>query len=261
MFENPSWQGDTFISPTNPKFSVFSGAFGGWTVAHAMTAALNHKTEEQTPLALTIDFCKGIGEGVIESTPSIVSATKSTSFVQVKTTQNGALAAQTSVVFSRRRDTDHIPLLAAPTAPAPESIKRSDFAHPVATWIGSYEFRFIEGDVLNRNANMRSLAWMRMRPAQAWTWATLAGLADANFPRIYFHYPELSPIATVTMSVHFHLTNDELATLSADDYLLVDASAALAHAGIFDQTVRVWTRDGRLVLSSTQIAVFSVKSA
>jgi acyl-CoA thioesterase len=100
---------------------------------------------------------------------------------------------------------------------------------------------------------------MRPQPARRWSWPGLAGFVDANFPRIYFQYEELSPIATVTMSAHFHLTAPEFEALG-DDYLLVDASAAVAHAGLYDQTVRIWSRNGALVATSTQLAVFGVKS-
>jgi acyl-CoA thioesterase len=260
MFVNPQWDGPTFIAPQNPDFGVFTGAFGGWTTAHALTAGLPLMNAEQVPIALTVDFTKGIAAGEVRSTPRVVSQSKSTTFVSVATTQADALCANTSLIFNRRRDTDHIALLHAPEAPPPESLKESKFEHPIATWISQYEMRFVAGRPLQRNQNMRSLMWMRPRPAQTWTWPVLAGFADANFPRIFFHYDTPSPIATVTMSVHFHLTLEAFAALG-DDYLLVDASAAIAHAGLYDQTVRIWSRSGALVASSTQIAVFGVKAA
>jgi acyl-CoA thioesterase len=259
MFPNAHWEESTFIAEQNPAFGVWSGAFGGWTTAHALTSALPLMTTEQVPVALTVDFVKGVAAGTVRSTPRVVSASKSTTFVNVATTQADVLCANSSVIFSRRRETDRLALLQAPAAPAPESVLESAFTHPIATWIAQYEMRFIEGRVLQRNPHMRSLVWMRPRPTQRWTWVSLAGFVDANFPRIYFHYDALSPIATITMSAHFHLTASQYDALG-EDYLLVDANAAIAHAGIFDQTVRIWTRAGMLVASSTQIAVFSVKS-
>jgi acyl-CoA thioesterase len=259
MFPDSKWEDSTFVAPQNPDYGVWSGAFGGWTAAHAVTSALPLMTAEQVPVALTVDFVKGVAAGEVRSKPQIVSASKSTTFVNIATSQNAALCASTSLIFSRRRDTDHHALLQAPAAPMPHSVPQSEFTHPIATWIAQYEMRFVEGRLLQPNPHMRSLVWMRPQPARRWSWPVLAGFVDANFPRIYFHYQELSAIATVTMSAHFHLTAAEFDALG-DDYLLVDASAALAHAGLYDQTVRIWSRSGALVATSTQIAVFSVKS-
>jgi acyl-CoA thioesterase len=259
MIENISWQENNLLADHDPRYGVFSGTFGGWTAAHAMLAAQRLTPPEQTPIALTIDFLKGIGPGSVQSAPQIRSQTKSTSFIDVTTSQNDIACARTSVITNRRRQTDSISALSAPTALAPEAFAASPYSHPIATWIEQYEMRFVEGTPLTRTPQMRSLAWMRERPNRAWTWATLAALADANLPRIFFHYDSLTPIATVTMSVHFHMDAEALTAL-ANDFVLVDASSAIAHAGLFDQTVRVWSRAGVLLLSSTQIAVFNVVS-
>jgi acyl-CoA thioesterase len=259
MIENISWQENSLLADHDPRYGVFSGTFGGWTAAHATLTALKITPPEQTPISLTIDFLKGIGPGSVQSTPQIRAQTKSTSFIEVTTSQSDIACARTSVITNRRRVTDSIAALSAPAARAPEAFAASTYSHPIATWIEQYEMRFVEGTPLTRTPQMRSLAWMRERPRRAWTWATLAALADANLPRIFFHYDSLTPIATVTMSVHFHMDADALAAL-ADDFVLVDASSAIAHAGLFDQTVRVWSRAGKLLLSSTQIAVFNVVS-
>ncbi len=259
MIDHVSWQDKTLHSPHDRGYGVFSGMFGGWTAAHAMTAAMSLAPPEQTPIALTIDFLKGIGEGSVQSTPVVRSQSKSTTFIAITTSQNEIACAHTSIIVNRRRATDSVAALTVPAAPAPEEVAPSTFTHPIATWVDRYEMRFIAGTPLIRTPHMRSLAWVRERPQRMWTWATLAALADANLPRIFFHYAALTPIATVTMSVHFHVDTAALAAL-ADDFLLVDASSAIAHAGLFDQTVRVWSRDGALVLSSTQIAVFNVNT-
>jgi acyl-CoA thioesterase len=259
MIENISWQDNTLVADHDPRYGVFSGTFGGWTAAHAMHAAQQLTPPEQTPIALTIDFLKGIGPGRVRSAPQVRAQTKSTSFIDITTSQSEIACARTSIITNRRRATDSIAALAPPAVPLPESIAASDFSHPIATWIEQYEMRFAKGTPLTRAPQMRSLAWMRERPTRAWSWATLAALADANLPRIFFHYDTLTPIATITMSVHFHIDAAALAALG-DDFVLVDASSAIAHAGLFDQTVRVWSRAGALVLSSTQMAVFNVVS-
>lgn len=260
LFPDGLWHDHAFIAAQNPSFCVFSGAFGGWTTAHAMTAALPLMQAEQVPVALTVDFTKGVGPGEVRSLARVVSQSKSTLFAEVHTTQGETLCAKVSAIFSRRRTTDHVALLPAPSAPAPETVAESRFKHPIATWIDQYEMRFVVGRPLQRTPQMRSLMWMRPRPAVAWSWPVLAGFADANFPRIFFYYDTVTPIATVTMSVHFHCTQNQLEALG-EDFLLVDASAAIATAGFYDQTVRIWSRAGALVASSTQMAVFNVFSA
>ncbi len=222
-----------------------------------MTAAQTQAGEGQTPISFAMDFLRGVAPGALCSTASVVSKTKSTTFVNVRSAQGEDLCANASVILSKRRVTDTIASAQMPAAPPPDQVAEATFSHPIATWISQYEQRFVVGEILTRNPRMRSLSWARPKPAAPWTWVNLAAFADANFPRIFLHYETLTAIATVTMSIHFHCTQPELDALG-NELLLVEAFCDAANAGVYDQTVKVWSRAGQLVMSSTQIAVFSV---
>jgi acyl-CoA thioesterase len=107
---------------------------------------------------------------------------------------------------------------------------------------------------------MRSLVWTRFRDEQPLNAARLIALADASFPRIYYHYDAVVPISTVTISVHIHASVQAIEAISAD-FLLLEASSNGAQAGFFDQQVRLWSRNGDLLATSTQLVWFGVKSA
>jgi acyl-coenzyme A thioesterase PaaI-like protein len=265
-------------APTDPGFAVMRGAFGGWTAAHAVVAAQRLAAREAAgadaatlsplfplfPLSLSIDYLRGVSEGMVSSRPSVVHATRSTQFIRVQTWSGEQLCANSSVVLARRRETDRLVSLPAPDAPAPETLAALP-PMPLATtgpmpvtWIERYDMRPVDGRMFKNNPGMRSLMWSRLKQEHALDHAALAALVDANFPRIFFHYGAPSPIATVTMSVHFHAGPDDLAAVGSD-FVLMEAFNRVARDGFFDQQVHIWSRAGVLLATSSQLVWFDVK--
>jgi acyl-CoA thioesterase len=266
MLEKITWQEAPceLRAPMEPGFAAMKGAFGGWTAAHALLAAqrlLRHASPEEllTPLSLNTEFTKGIGEGVVAARPSLTSATRSTQFISVQTWHEDSLCALTSIVLARRRSTDRVESITMPTAAAPETLPVLPPLPIAVTWIERFDMRPVSGQLTRQAPAMRSLMWSRLKGEAPLGYDTLAALADANFPRIFYHYATPSPIATISMSVHFHASTQDLATVGTD-FVLLEASNQIARDGFFDQQVRIWSRAGVLLATSTQLVWFDVKS-
>lgn len=254
----------TLTAPSDPGYFAFKGAFGGWTLAHAMTAAIGPQAkftdDAAIPLTATIDFLRGIGEGPVISAPQVTSETKSARFFRITTSHADNVCASTSFIVSRRRPTDHVAAQAMPECALPESLPAAQFPPTPNTWLGQFEMRIAEGKPLKPNPHMRSLFWTKFRDGAPLDFFRLAALADASLPRIFFHYPELSPISTVTMTVHFHASAADLNAI-ASDFVLIESSSQIARSGFYDQCVRLWSRSGNLLATSTQMAWFNVSTA
>jgi acyl-CoA thioesterase len=249
-----------------PGYAAFSGAFGGWTAAHALTAAATHCGPNCEPISLTTDFLKGIPASEADSTAvrskaHLMSVTGSSQFVQVETQAADALAAHTTVVFARRRETSPIAAATMPECAAPEALRTFTYPSSPVTWIDRFETRFAVGVPLKQNPHLRSLAWVRFVDAQrTFDAQCLVALADANLPRIYFHFTQPTPIATASMTVQLHASQARIAAVN-HDFVLMDAQGNAVNDGFFDQTVRIWSRDGTLLASSVQMVRYSSKAA
>ena len=146
-----------------------------------------------------------------------------------------------------------------PRCAPPESLQTIAIDGGPVTWIKQYDMRPALGNLRQRSPQMRSLTWVRLSNDRNLSFVTLTALSDASFPRIFYHYDAPSPIATVTMSVHFHAAAADLAAIGGD-FVLIEASNQLARDGFFDQHVRVWSRGGDLLATSTQLVWFDVSN-
>jgi acyl-CoA thioesterase len=244
-------------APMDPNLAAFSGAFGGWTAAHALTAAMRHSDGAQPVLSMTIDFTKGIREGDVLSSASLLAATRSTKFIRVDTTQAGQVCASSSVVLAQRRTTQAVAATPMPTCAAPEALAPLALPHGPVTWFQQLDIRFAQGQPFKPSERMRSLAWTKLKIPNAMNECLLVALADASFPRIYFHFPAPSPIATVSMTVHFHASPSDLQAVG-EDFVLIDAHSNKATQGFFDQAASLWSRNGTLLATTTQMVRYDV---
>ncbi len=260
----------TWRSPTEPGYGTFIGAFGGWTCAAGVLAATElvqaASGDALAPLALTINFIGPVREGVLAVEPVITASTKSTTHVALMAWSETATerrapspAASMSMVFAKRRAGDCIDVVAMPEAAAAKSVQRARFSNDTVSWPDQYDQRMVLGTPFKANPGMRTLTWTRNADLGALSFARLAAMADASLPRIFFHYPAVSPISTVTMTVQFHCDATELAAVG-NDFVLIEATAQAARHGHFDQHARIFAKTGQLLATSTQLVWFDVKS-
>lgn len=63
------------------------------------------------------------------------------------------------------------------------------------------------------------------------------------------------PSGTISLTTYFHADQHELDAVG-DDFVLASAHANRFDRGYFDQSARVWTRQGGLLASSHQVVYF-----
>jgi acyl-CoA thioesterase len=79
----------------------------------------------------------------------------------------------------------------------------------------------------------------------------LVAVTDAWMPPVFSRLPERTPVPTVDLTVHVRAA---LAPVEAD-WLLVVFRSRLGAAGFVDEDGEVWSRDGRLLAQSRQLAM------
>jgi acyl-CoA thioesterase len=245
---------------TCPIYWNFAGPFGGVTAATLLRAVLEDPDRRGDPVALTVNFTARIAAGEFDVVPRLVRTGKSIQHWYVELVQGDVVAANATIIVAVRGKTWAHQPCRPPAVPPPESIA------PMPTdgrnaFVGQFEFRFVGGapqfkaqfDGEPRSA--RSEVWLNNAVPRPWDFIGLATACDLFFGRIYFVQGTLFPIATVSLTAYFHVGEAQLAALG-DNPLLGVADAHAFEAGFFDQAAQLWSADGKLVATTTQVVSY-----
>jgi acyl-coenzyme A thioesterase PaaI-like protein len=115
----------------------------------------------------------------------------------------------------------------------------------------AFERRTLDGFPPTRGGDSRSLAWTRPRNG-TWDKALLAMVTDNSAPRAMYALDRVMT-TTLSLTVYLHARADELAALG-DDYILIECEGRVGGGGASDERSSYWSRDGRLLATSEQLA-------
>lgn len=237
----------------DPRYESINSMFGGWTVAVCLLAAVQQADPQHRPSAITTNF--------IEAIPP-------TSEVRIRTRRLGGgrsiehwvteitpideerILAHAVVVMTNRRSTDGHVQAKMPNAPDPNTLEEF---HAPGTQGERTLIRPIAGHPPHDSDDTFSLAWVRDLTGRTVDHAQLAFLADQFAPRSFFWSDGPRPSATLTMTVYFHGTDDEIASVG-DDYILSEAIASRGESSTCGQHARMWSRSGALLATSEQLS-------
>ena len=247
-----------FRGHTSESYANMVGPFGGITAATLLNAVMQHPERIGEPVSLTVNFAGPIetGEFTIEAVP--VRTNRSTQHWTLQLRQNGLVATTATVFCAIRRETWSEQELKAPSAPTPESLEQLP-TEGRRGWLGNYDFRFVTGGYdparPYESSSSRSLLWIRDQPRRALDFPGLTAIGDSFFPRLFTRRQQFVPAGTVSLTMYFHTDSAQLAQVS-DAYLLGEAVANQTRNNYFDQSAHLWSREGQLLLSTTQIVYY-----
>jgi len=250
------WQGKT-----SADYWAFVGPFGGATAATILRALIDHPERSGDPLSLTINFCAPIAEGAFDLDVRLVKANRSSQHWCVELTQGGGeVATLATAVFAERRPSwSHQPVERPPATPF-EQIQPFPKIKP--TWANQYDFRFAEGypDFSGAKkdavpASAYSKLWIADRVPRKIDALSLMSMSDAFFGRVFHARRELMPFGTVSITTYFHADADDLVAEDITRVLAV-ADAKIFHKSYGDQNGELWSPNGCLLATTTQIAYF-----
>jgi acyl-CoA thioesterase len=237
-----------------------AGPFGGTTAAVLLKAAMLEQPGGVEPVALTVNYCAALVAGEFQIEVREVRSGKSVRHVSMELTQGGAIAATASLVCAWRRETWAHQPAKMPDAPPPDAVPPMDTGTRLP-WLQRYEFRFVRGAMQLQAQPFaapqpaHSLLWVADHPRRPLDPLSLAALCDVFFVRVFQVRGTLVPAGTVTMTVHFHASAEEIAA-QGDEPVLGVADAQAFGRNFGDQTAQIWSKHGRLLASTTQLAWF-----
>lgn len=238
----------------DPDHESLNGMFGGWTSAVSLAAVMASADGGLRPSALTINYLAVVAP---EARPIIhvehLGGSRSIDHwrADLREARSGDLQASASVVLTARRPTEAHDQWTMPEALEPHTL---DEFHAPGTQGQQTDIRRLSGTEATYGCgDTRTSAWIRMMSDRRLDHIQLAYLADQYAPRSFFWGVGLRPSATITMSVYFHATDDELAE-AGTDYILNEASGTRGSHATSGQQARLWSRTGALLATTEQLA-------
>jgi acyl-CoA thioesterase len=248
-----------FRAHTSEDYWNMAGPFGGVTAALLLRAALQAFGQGLEPVSLTVNFCAPMAPG-----PLMLQATELRrgklvlhGLVLLRTADDLVVASATVVLALRQHTFEHLCAAMPQVKPAVALPSMAD--DPRFAWLQQYEFRFAEGAPdLAAGAAAGAAAskfWVHDRIPRQLDWLSLAAYCDFFFLRIFHLRQSLTVAGTVSMSAIFHAHPTEL-DRQGTSYLLGCADASVFSRNFFDQRAELWSADGTLLATSTQVAWF-----
>ncbi|WP_459546234.1 acyl-CoA thioesterase [Nocardia sp. X0981] len=247
---------------TCPDYANMVGPFGGVTAAALIRAIEQHPDRLGDPLSLTVNYAGPIADGPFEITARPVRTNRTNQHWQLELTQEAGITTTATAVFGIRRDTWAAPETERPSVPGPGDAVPQEFPEFIA-WGRNYDLRFVAGAVPEAapteaaagHPDSVSTLWLRDNPPRPLDFASLTALSDAFYPRVFLRRGRFVPAGTVSLTVYYHASADELAA-QGTEYLLGTARANRFAHGHFDQNAQLWGHDGTLLASSHQLVYY-----
>lgn len=249
---------------TDAAYWNMVGPFGGITAATLLQAVLEHPDRLGDPLSLTVNFAGALAAGVFTVQATPVRTNRSTQHWTLSVLQadaEGALVVTTTAtaVTAVRRETWSVGDVPMPQVPPPAEHQAVVVPGGNVEWLNRYEMRPVTGFVPRMwdGSGDHSLTqlWMRDAPARPLDFCSLAALADVFFPRVWLRRAHRVPAGTVSITVYFHATREQLEQ-TGTGFLLGQARGQEFRNGFFDQTAQLWNEAGTMLATSHQIVYY-----
>ena len=248
-----------FSGKTSDDYQNMVGPFGGLTAAILLNAVLQHPERIGEPISLTINFAGPVQPGAFEIEATPIRTNRSTQHWLLLQRQGGEVVTSGTAFFATRRET-----WSEQQQPMPEAVSADSLPLVIRKerrWFENYDFRYVSG-IFNpaipseqESGDTDTLLWTRDIPARQLDFASLTAMGDVFAPRIFHRRQRFTPAGTVSLTHYFHADAAQLIQ-SADRHILGHARAARMHNNYSDQIAHLWSDDGVLLLTSTQVAYY-----
>jgi hypothetical protein len=236
------------------RFAQETGSqFGGYVLGLVITALLREPSRKGSPIALTCTFVSRVANGPLEIRIHCLREQSALAFWQAEVRQGAdeTLCAQVIATLADRPETPRFGWVRMPDATPPESLPRATIGPP---FVVSFDRRLVRGFPASPG-DSTSIAWVREDDGEPVDPARLAMFADLFTPRLVYSPAGMRPSSTVSLTLYFHATADEIAAIGPD-FVLQHGVGRSGAAGIFDMTASLWRRDGLLLATTEQLCWF-----
>jgi len=249
-----------FEARIDPAWWIVVGPNGGYLAAiltRALLAAVGDP--ERTPRSLTIHYVSPAREGAVRIATRVERAGRNLSTLSARMEQDGRLIVSALAAFARSRPSAEFADLHMPEAPPPESLARLPSPPDrVGSLRRQLDSRSVFGEPM-RAASPRALTggWLRTVEPRVLDYPQLAMFCDAWPPAVAQHraLAERPPGGMPTVDLTIHFRSEIPADARPDDFYLAVFRSQTLRAGFAEEDGEIWTRSGRLLAHSRQLAM------
>lgn len=242
---------------TSANYANMVGPFGGITAAVMLKAMIEHPERQGEPITLTVNFAAAIQDGPFEIETQLMRTNRSTQHWFVTLSQTDSVVTTATAVFAIRRETWGATDMQPPLLP--DNFEGFDGAM-LPPWTKQYTFCFSGGMAAVFSADpptSETLQSIQDNPPRPIDFPSLAAMSDVFFPRIIVRSKQFPPAGTVAFTVYFHADSAALAA-HGDQAVIGHARANRFYNSYSDQSAEIWTPNGELLATSTQIVYFKI---
>lgn len=262
LYSNPAY--DILLQPVAPRRwttlaapvwrNPGGGLWGGYALGLCVRALEVESEATGEVLSMTLTYAAGLPPGEVDVRTRRLRQGGSIGVWEVELRQQGVedVAVHGMVTLARRPATPPFVFASLPQTPPPEDLPSPD--HPGGAehfGASAFERRTLDGFPPKPGGDSRSLAWVRPRRGN-WDKALLAMVTDNSAPRAMYALDRVMT-TTLTLTAYLHAKADELAALG-DDFILIECEGRVGGGGASDERSSYWSRDGRLLATSEQLA-------
>lgn len=254
----------TFQGQVSQDYWNMVGPYGGITAATLVQAIAQHPQCLGDPVSITVNYAAAVGAGRFEIEANPVRTNRSTQHWLLTVKQAGEdgapqVVTTATAVTAVRRPTWSGSDTAMPKVTPAAQVPRVPPIMGGVQWLERYEMRFVQGTLPQQwdGAEAESLTrlWVRDNPPRPLDFASLAALSDVFFPRVWLRRAHRTPAGTVSITVYFHASREDLAAAGTAP-LLAQARGQEFRNGFCDQAAQLWSESGQMLASSHQIVYF-----
>lgn len=263
MSDLTNFQRDTAASPLgegrylvrlNDRWWIGPGPNGGYVAALMLEAMSQASPPDQPARSLTVHFLRRPAIGEAEVHVTVERAGHHTTFISSRLHQGGQIQAKAMAVFSAGRPGPEFDHSVMPDViPPEEGVELDTQKAPVAVF-NQYRAVLLEGVPYSRGERAVTSGWVRLRDDQPMTAVLAAAMLDVWFPAPFVVLHETALAPTLEYTVHFP-TELPVPDRERPDWSLVRLTADQARDGHFSEDAELWSRDGRLLARSRQVAL------
>lgn len=236
---------------------IVRGPNGGYVAAIALKALAAAVAPDRAPRSLTLHYTAPPVEGPVRIETRVERVGRSLTTVSGRMLQGDRVVALALGAFSAPRDARGFDHARMPEAPPPETCPAlvNEGAIPLRD---RYESRWAIGEP-PLSGSERALAggWIRTAEPRVADAALVAAFTDAWPPACFALAKtpeELGAVPTIDLTIHFR-RDLPLAGARPDDFHLVVFRSCVSESGFLEEDGEIWSRDGRLLAQSRQLAV------
>lgn len=231
------------------------GLWGGYAIGLAIRVVESESAVVGEALSLTLTYAAALPTGPLDVRSRRLRQGGSVGVWEVEVLSAGSeqVSVHAIVTTARRPKTPPFAFASMPDAPDPDGIPSLEIPGMSLRYgAAAFERRPVEGYPPAAGDNSRSVAWVRSR-RRPMDKALLGMVTDHSPPRAFYALGTGVQTTTLSLTAYLHATTDEIAEVG-NDFILVECEGRVGNAGASDERSSYWSRSGKLLATSEQLA-------